>query len=433
MTTNEQLLGLVLSSRGLQAIADTVAELIGCPIAVEDGRSNLLCWSVKGTRDASRAEELRLSALSSAELWRTPSMRPQLDALRTTMRLVRLPALPCHALPYPRAMTVIAAGARILGYLSALETGEILTEQQCSALEQAAIVFALEFLKQEAAQAVEQRLAGDLLEDLLFRRGEADASLYQRSSRLNVDLHRPHRIVVLDIDAFADAIHANNWNDVQALNVKRRFSSLVGDVTARSAPGTLIGTRSDSVLMLLADTGLAHVKGLLNEIQEALRIPLPDLTVSAGVGRAFEGAQNYARSYMDALMALRTVRSMGGQNETVAFEELGVLPLLLQTEDQDALLAFMQRHLKSLLDYDAEHQTQLVSTLQAYLAQNGNLQRTATSCFVHLNTLKYRLRRIQEISGLELDRGETRFNLQLSLAIYSALNVLRDFGKQQTI
>ena len=96
------------------------------------------------------------------------------------------------------------------------------------------------------------------------------------------------------------------------------------------------------------------------------------------------------------------------------------MPLLLQSEDQAGLVGFMERYLRPLIDYDADHGTQLVQTLERYLANNGNLQRTAAACYVHLNSLKYRVRRISEISGLSLDDADARFNLRLALAIRAA-------------
>ena len=74
---------------------------------------------------------------------------------------------------------------------------------------------------------------------------------------------------------------------------------------------------------------------------------------------------------------------MGSRDRVIAFEELGVMPLLLQSEDQQGLVAFMERYLRPLLTYDDQHQGQLLPTLEAFLSQNGNLQRTAESLYIH--------------------------------------------------
>jgi DNA-binding PucR family transcriptional regulator len=84
----------------------------------------------------------------------------------------------------------------------------------------------------------------------------------------------------------------------------------------------------------------------------------------------------------------------------------------------------MQRNLGVLLAYDQENATELVNTLRHYLDHNGNLQRTASALHVHINSLKYRLQRIEEIASIDLHDGQTRFYLQLALSIQSALNLL---------
>ena len=155
------------------------------------------------------------------------------------------------------------------------------------------------------------------------------------------------------------------------------------------------------------------------------RYPLPELSFSIGIGRIAREPAQIAKSYLDARLALRVAGGNSQKGAVVALEELGVLPLLLQSEDQAGLVTFMESHLGPLLSYDLENQTSLVPTLEAYLANNGNLQRTASACHVHINSLKYRLQRIQDIASFDLHQGETRFNLQLALSIHSAISILK--------
>ncbi len=124
------------------------------------------------------------------------------------------------------------------------------------------------------------------------------------------------------------------------------------------------------------------------------------------------------------MLALRTANQFGGHARAVAYENLGVVPLLLQSQNQKELLSFMDRHLGPLVRYDTANQSQLVETLESYLAKNGNLRLAADDCHIHLNSLKYRLRRIHEISGLDLRDGDMRFRAQLALAIHRAVGLV---------
>ncbi len=425
---HQQLLKLVLGGQGLQAITDTLAQVVQCTVTVEDSLHHLLCTS---THDPAAGHLQVLPAPTTADIWNDPALDAQVETLRDARHSVRIPPRPENRIPYARTVAPIVAGSSVFGYVTALECGPALNEQQQSAIEQASIVMALEFLKQDAASEVEQRLAGDFLDDLVAGRGVGDPSIYPRASRLNVDLHLPHRILVLDVDRSPQSASRRHWSDMEALTVKRRFLSTVSAAAGQGrleGATVLTGIRSDSVLVLLPappPRTLADAQALAAGLQQALYAVLPELSVSVGIGRIAQEPAEIARSYADAVLALRSSAGAGRKGAVVALEELGVLPLLLQSEDQSGLVSFMEQHLGTLLSYDEQNQASLVPTLEAYLANNGNLQRTAAVCHVHINSLKYRLQRIQDIAGCDLHHGATRFNLQLALSIYSALKILK--------
>lgn len=86
---------------------------------------------------------------------------------------------------------------------------------------------------------------------------------------------------------------------------------------------------------------------------------------------------------------------------------------------------FVQQWLGTLMDYDASHGAQLVTTLTEYLECGGNYDATAKVLSVHRSTLKYRLRRIREVSGYDLGLPDTRFNLQLAARARRTMQALR--------
>jgi PucR family transcriptional regulator, purine catabolism regulatory protein len=85
--------------------------------------------------------------------------------------------------------------------------------------------------------------------------------------------------------------------------------------------------------------------------------------------------------------------------------------------DREKLLAFCERTLGSLLEYDMRQHADLIKTLEAFFACHGNLSQTAEMLIVHRNTLLYRMNRINEIAEIDLNRPETRLALHLALTI----------------
>lgn len=426
MTTNEQLLRLVLRNQGLQAISDTLSELVNAPVAVEDSRHRSLCQSTPAPREDGRSQSAT-AGLSSADIWGDPELPDTVYALRELRQTTRIPPRPAKGIHHSRLVVPIAAGDILLGYVVALETSGQMNEQQRSAVEQASIVMALEFLKQEAAQAVEQRLAGDFLDDVINGRCAGDSAAVQRAARLNVDLHACHQIMILDVDQFSNEIAAHRWTDMDALAIKRRFLRTVEDIAHKDRPGSLVGLQSDSVLLLVpeaAGAGADAGVGFAKKIQTALRTSLPDLTVSIGIGRPAEDFFELPRSHREAQMALHASASSQKRGAVVAYASLGVLPLLLQSRSQAELETFMHRCLDPLLNYDAQKDSDLINTLRVYLANNGHMQRTSAQCHIHINTLKYRMQRIEDLLDADLDHGDTRFNLQLALSIHAMQGLL---------
>ncbi|HZW02441.1 MAG TPA: GAF domain-containing protein [Anaerolineaceae bacterium] len=428
-TTNEHLLQLVLSNSGLQAIVDTLAQLISCPVVVEDSLHRVLCVSATGAGDQESQWQIPTCGTSTADIWTDPELADQVRVLRENWKMIRIPPRPHKRIEHSRMIAPIVAGDNLLGHVTALEIDRSLKELQQSAVEQASIVIALEFLKQETAQAVEQRLVGDFLDDLINDRGMNDPAIFQRAYRFGVDLHSRHRIMVLDVDKFAHEVARHRWTDVDALEIKRRFFRTVSEVVEKEIPGSLVSMQSDSVLLLLPLSPHCQVSKSIafgKRIQSAVRESLPDLSISIGIGRAAADPVEISRSFQDAQLALRIISTNKNKNSVVAYEELGVIPLLLQSDNQSDLTIFMQRLIGRLLEYDAQNNAELVPTLQHYLDNNGHLQSTASACHIHINSLKYRIQRIEEILGVDLHDGQARFNLALALSIHSATTLLTE-------
>jgi DNA-binding PucR family transcriptional regulator len=119
-------------------------------------------------------------------------------------------------------------------------------------------------------------------------------------------------------------------------------------------------------------------------------------------------------------------RASRGTDHAVAYEDLGVYQILGEVEDPAAVERLVGRCLGSLLDYDARKHSELVNTLSEYLECGGSYDTTAQKLCVHRSTLKYRLQRIREISGLDLTDPDTHFNLQLATRAWRTLQALRD-------
>jgi hypothetical protein len=145
-----------------------------------------------------------------------------------------------------------------------------------------------------------------------------------------------------------------------------------------------------------------------------------------GLGRARTGPDGAARSYTEARRAADFAERLG--RPVLRHEDLGLFSLLAEGVDAEAMTDFVAEWLGPLLAHDARRTPKLLSTLAAYLDAGAAQQATADALGVHVSTLKYRLSRIEELTGRDLSAPDVRFQLQVALAAQRTLAVLHTDG-----
>jgi purine catabolism regulator len=108
------------------------------------------------------------------------------------------------------------------------------------------------------------------------------------------------------------------------------------------------------------------------------------------------------------------------------FEDLGTYRLLLSMSDPDALRAFADAMLAPLDRYDGEHNGELIPSLQAFLQHNARWETAAAQLYVHRHTLRYRMRKVEELTGRDLASSFDRMEFWLALRARDLLAADRD-------
>ena len=145
-----------------------------------------------------------------------------------------------------------------------------------------------------------------------------------------------------------------------------------------------------------------------------------------GVGGLSARPAELPRSLREAGLALRLQKTLLPGSSACEYPKLGIFRMLAAIPDLTDVDAFIREWLGSLLDYDVRRKAELVHTLTQYLEHGGNYDATAAELSVHKSTLKYRLQRIRDLTGLELNDPDVHFNLQLATRAWGTLQALRD-------
>jgi DNA-binding PucR family transcriptional regulator/putative methionine-R-sulfoxide reductase with GAF domain len=325
--------------------------------------------------------------------------------------------------PRPYDLVPVRAGADLLGVL-AVAVGEQTVDEdgRRRALGHGATVLAVELSKERAAAEVERRLRGDLVEEVLAGGldNEEAERLARQAERLGHRLpHHAWALVLEPDDARSEAEMATRGR-------LDRLDAVLGDLVRRQVPGALTVVRSASAVVLVPEEAAADLSAAerLAELLLAAATPvLRPATVSVGIGNLAKSVAELARSHVEARQALRLSRRAGTQSRVTSYRSLGAFRLLLEVQSPEALRGFVSELLGPLLKYAESRETPLLETLEALAAARWVRRAAARALGIHINSMTYRIERIQALTGLALDDPETRVAVAIALRARAMLGM----------
>jgi GAF domain-containing protein len=296
-----------------------------------------------------------------------------------------------------RAATVavpLVANEELLGLLAAEGTSEV--ELARAVANQAAVALKkIELIE----RLTEKNLIKDFFEQLAG--GNVLGAVEGRATRLGCDLDRSHLVLA-----------AAPPDD----ELERAL--------AAAAPGSLFDRQDDSMraLVRVPSTGEEGLLERIRALQAANASP-----VSIGVSNACKGPASFQAGFEEAAHALLGSSVIQGTPSVMTYEELGPYKYLLRMSLDSAVRDSQRDLVAAVAEYDRQRQTSLLRTLEEFLRRRGSISATAEALYVHPNTLRQRLRRIQELSGLDL-RKEDWLNIEIAVKMVKLQEAL---GRQR--
>jgi PucR family transcriptional regulator, purine catabolism regulatory protein len=388
---HERFTGIVLGGGGLRQIAQALAEAIGRPISILDAQGAL---------------QVNLAG---------PAGR---DGLRAVVDLLGTPASSRGTYPValtldgrPFAVQPIQVGTERFGAIVIEGTRADLSEEEVDAVQYAATVAALRQVQARAVAEADRRFQSVCLEELVA--GHVDREvLAERANAFTWDLAVPRAVLIASLDELDGRPFAQVSGTPEGALARRRLGEATRAALTRRA---ITWERSAEIAALVPVLGEGGLAGAGERLLAEARRTVPGATVSIGVGRISDDPLGLSASHRDARRALQIGRWARGPGNVVLFEDLGVDRLLVALSEAE-LADFAATTLGPLLDHDLRHRTELAATLEMVLATR-NAALAARRLFVHYNTLKNRLRLIEELLGPVLEDPEKALALTLALRI----------------
>ncbi len=397
VTVYQQLTGLTLQDADVSTVARLLAERTAATVAIVSRGHDILAAAAPDADD-DVAGHVRAYVASTR-------LGAVLNSTAQTRRSLRLPdvgdAVPVIVAP-------ILVGDDVPAYLMTFGSAQQGDGGDLSLLvtEHAATICGVILGRERVVAAAARQVRDDLVEGLLLGGGRDNGEVGRWARHLGYDSTRQHRILVAAFGATGSARAGS-----AAAAMRTRAAAAIDHFFTTRMPGAITSVREDEVVIVVPGHSgqlppAAEASRLSASCLARMRDLFPEAMITIGIGGACRDPTEIARSYGQARRTIDAVVRLGGQSQVVAFEDLGI--------HATEVLGELGRG-------DRQRGAELLATLACYFRENNSPQRSARSLHVHPNTVAYRIRRIQEITGLRLDTYRDRLMAQVALEILDAL------------
>lgn len=279
-------------------------------------------------------------------------------------------------------------------------------------LNYAASLCAIEMQKKHEIHKEKFKFKDSFLYDLLYGNLKQKVDIIEHGRMWNWDFTLPHQVLVFSL---------NDYNpfssDKQKLD---SIAHIIENSLIERSKTPIIMTKTNQIIVIFPWENIDHPtvkKELTNFILfifDQIYIWMKTNTISCGIGKVYTDPSELFRSYQEAKVAYTLGILLG--ISIPFFSDLG-LERILYKHDLHDLKEYYNHTLGELEKYDNDCKNELIETLEAFAANQFDITKTAKALFLHRNTLRYRLKRIEEILNIKLD------NFNIKLNIFAAFKI----------
>lgn len=387
----------------MDELADLIGELLQNPITIEDADHKLIAYSSHGdSTDPARWSTImgrRVPEKVLTRLWKDGVFQE----LLTQDDPVHIPAKDDIGLG-KRVAIAIKRSTDVLGYIWAQEVNRPLTPEDDEILRQAAKAAVSRLIQRQGKRKAEEQRRTEFLWELLLGNHSSEAAIRQKADSLQMQMPSHSLICIVE------AAGARLDQYLYPLLMRDKLYWVVDGSQIILLIGLLDGKKEER------DVLLRKVEQFLADSLSKLVTHASEGKVIAGYGREYKGYSQIVKSYREALHAVKVKKLFPRETEGIhGYHQLGIYRYLLKLKQWEEEEGYCNERLERLRQYDRDNQTAMLDTLETFLDAAGKMNVTAQSLHIHINTLSYRLRRIEEIMQVDLENMNQRAALYLEL------------------
>ncbi|RFU60676.1 CdaR family transcriptional regulator [Bacillus sp. V59.32b] len=391
----------------LMEFADRISSALGCPVTIEDGNHRLLAYSThEETTDQARISTIigrRVPEKVINSLWKEGI----LPALLKYEKPVQVPSIDDVGLG-KRAAISIRKNNEVLGFIWALEASKPFSEEDMEFLKLAAKEAKNQLLQLQLRKKRKEESYQEFFWQLLTGHYEEEQELSENLTQFSFDIPTVFSVIVFE---FPDEINRE---------IERHITYML--TTTQKVKPYFFTTDQNRLILLSGDETRTNFSQSINDFIPYFITQMKSRFDVSGIfgasGGIYKKLSDGTHSYKEALFTLKIKRAFPDDTAMMTqYQELGIY------QTMDLMVTSRYAHtedvsIQFLRSYDSKNQTDLLITLQVYLEKDCHPIEAAKKLHIHVNTLNYRLKRIAEISEINLKDPLQKMSLFLRFKIW---------------
>lgn len=284
-------------------------------------------------------------------------------------------------------------------------------------------IIALEFVKKISLYNMESNYKLEFFDDLLSQKESRKKRAIEKAKTFNLKRELRYSVIVI---LLKDLCFVDKYINKKENNTLDSISSLLFIINrmAKYNGGNLVYVdKSDRIIVLYGSDGKNNFQQMKKEVITFCEKVLSEwernhkaFNIVIGIGRCPQNVEELWKSYDQAKLIVENL-SKNINKSIIHYDDLGLYRILSFDGLQNELKEFCSDTIKPLIDYDELNNSELIKTLKNYFKYNGNMKKISEKMYVHYNTIIYRLQKIRDITGKDIDDGDTRLNFEMALKI----------------
>ncbi|MFP5114847.1 PucR family transcriptional regulator [Bacillaceae bacterium C204] len=414
----QELLNLILKEADLACISTYLHEHLGFPVIITDQTGTIHAQSQEIPNLLENWKGYVVKGIIPAMKSVSPSPH---DPMIQKIQMIKIEDHCIVQLP------VIQVSGNTQNYLFVVLNSDVLldcflTQNTVNVLEHAVTTIALWFSRKNAVEETKIKLHASFINELINGEFNSWEQANSRAEIIGYNLNLPYLCIIGAPENLKDLFKKRKlteeayqqWADSMIHYIKEEIF-----YAAQALNKEVMITYQEEKLLIFLEHSLdsknESITNFLDLVDRRMRNLLPNVIISWGIGNYNEDITGFKESYQNAKIALNIGRNKKGIGHRLMYENTRIDRLLLNLFQNPDMKEIIMSTIEPLVEYNIQRNLDLIETISTYNYYQGNVSQTARALFLHRQSLLYRLRKIEELTGLSLVDPDDLFLLDLSI------------------